>query len=73
MRGKWGKGGLIKRFLPENLQFFVVGISDQETLIHLGRCDDLESDRHLADQNTSERLTCYVYSDDNRVLYSTEK
>jgi len=73
MRGKWSKGGLIKRSVPKSLQFFVVGISDEEALCNLGRYDDLESARKLADQNMSESLTCYVYSDDNRIIYSTER
>ena len=74
MRGKWAKGGLIKRPDPtENTEFTVVGVSESSTLYDYGRFTNLEEAKQQADKNASKDLTCYVYSEDNRVIYSTEK
>ena len=74
MRGKWAKGGFIKSKQSTNSKkFFVVGISKSSSLFDYGECDNFEEAKQLADKQVSEDLTCYVYSDDNRVLYSTEK
>ena len=74
MKGKWAKGGLIKKTRVFDTQkFFVIGISKSTSLFDYGVCDDFEGAKQVADKQGSEDLTCYVYSDDNRVLYSTER
>ena len=72
MRGKWAKGGFIKsKISSDSKKFFVVGISKTSSLIDYGKVDTFEEAKQLADKHMSEDLTCYVYSDNNRVLYST--
>ena len=74
MRGKWGKGGFIKLASPlKPTMFRVVGVSKSDSLFNYGTFETLEEAQKIADKNMSEGLTCYVYSDDNRVLYSTER
>ena len=73
MRGKWAKGGFIKSKKPsDSKKFFVMGISKTISLFEYGVYDNFEEAKQLADKQSSEDLTCYVYSDDNRVIYSTE-
>ena len=74
MRGKWAKGGFIKSKKPsDSKKFFVMGISKSTSLFDYGVYDDFEEAKRVANKQESEDLTCYVYSDDNRVLYSTER
>ena len=74
MRGKWAKGGFIK--LASSLKsetFRVISISKSDSLCDYGIFETFEAAQKTADKHMSEDLTCYVYSDDNRVLYSTER
>jgi len=75
MKGKWAtKGGFSKNKQSSDPQkFFVIGISKDTSLFDYGVHDDFEKSKQLADAQGSEDLTCYVYSSDNRVLYSTER
>jgi len=74
MKGKWAKGGLIKLTSPlKPVTFRVVGVSKSNSLFNYGIFDNFEAAQKIADENMLEGLTCYVYSDDNRVLYSTER
>ena len=72
MRGKWSKGGFIKKNTNKPTSFLVVGISDSNALLDFGRFTNFEEAKEIAKINATKDLTCYVYSDDNKVKYSTE-
>ena len=72
MRGKWSKGGFVRKNIRKPTSFLVVGISDSNALLDFGRFTNFEEAKEIAQIKAEKDLTCYVYSDDNKVIYSTE-
>ena len=57
--------------LTQSSEQFIVFIMDGDETIEIGSFDDLEEAKQAANENSSEEFIGFVYSKDNRVVFST--
>jgi len=60
-----------KKTLTEPYEQFTVFIMDDDETKEIGRFNDLEEAKREASENSSEEFIGFVYSKDNRVVFST--
>ena len=60
-----------KKTLTLSSEQFTVFIMDDDNTIEIGKFNDLEEAKQAADKNSSEEFIGFVYSKDNRVVFST--
>ena len=60
-----------KKTLTQPSEQFTVFIMDDDETKEIGRFDDLEEAKKVADESSSEEFIGFVYSKDNRVVFST--
>ena len=60
-----------KNMLTQSSEQFIVFIMDGDETIEIGSFDDLEEAKQAANENSSEEFIGFVYSKDNRVVFST--
>ena len=60
-----------KKTLTQPSEQFTVFIMDDDTTIEIGKFNELEEAKQVADTNSSEEFIGFVYSKDNRVVFST--
>ena len=60
-----------KKTLTQPSEQFTVFIMDDDTTIEIGKFNELEEAKQVADKNSSEEFIGFVYSKDNRVVFST--
>ena len=53
--------------------YSVVAVKANQEPIQLGMFDGLDHAKAVADENTVENVFCIVYSEQNRIVYSTER
>lgn len=60
-----------KKTLTQPSEQFTVFVMDDDETIEIGRFNDLEEAKEAAEENSSDELIGFVYSRDNRVVFST--
>ena len=60
-----------KKTLTQPSEAFIVFIMDDDNTIEIGKFNDLEEAKQAAEKNSSEEFIGFVYSKDNRVVFST--
>ena len=53
--------------------YSVVAVKGNQEPIQLGMFDGIDHAKAIADENTVENVFCIVYSEQNRIVYSTER
>ena len=53
--------------------YSVIAVKSNQEPIQLGLFDGIDHAKAIADEHTVENVFCIVYSDQNRIVYSTER